>query len=509
MGEQLIEPEALSERWDQHRDRVGGLHHRMHILIPNRVKGMRADHALIGGNTDDWTFGLHDYGERHLSYPNVLNTLQPSAAAPIMSLEPIVDSYYGATAHPAPRWPTLAGSVDCDVCVVGGGIAGCSVALHLAERGYDVVLIEEQRIGWGASGRNGGQAIFGVAAGQSSIEGLLDAGDARAVWDVAAAGLALLKERIVKYSIACDWVDGQMQVALKTRHERELHAELATLRGRYGYESVRYMPREEVRSLLATNRYTGALYDAASGHLHPLNYTRGLAAAAARCGVRVFENTRAVSFIPAASIEVGTPNGQLRCRHLALCGNTYLGAVAPMLAKKIMAVATYIIATEPLGAQRARALIANNAAVSDMNWVLDYFRLSADQRLLFGGRVSYSARAARAVPAATRARMLRVFPQLADTRIEYNWGGFVDITMNRAPHFGRLAPNVFFLQGFSGHGVALAGIAGALVAEAIAGTAERFDVFARIPHRDFPGGTALRRPALVLAMLYYRLRDLL
>ena len=426
-----------------------------------------------------------------------------------MSLKPVVDSYYGATAHPASRWPALAGSVDCDVCVVGGGIAGCSVALHLAERGYRVVLVEEQHIGWGASGRSGGQAIFGVAAGQASIESLLDAAAARAIWDVSIAGLALIKEHIVKYSIDCDWVSGQMQVALKPRHERELHAELATLHGRYGYQSVRYMPREEVCSILATTRYTGALYDSASGHLHALNYTLGLAAAAAERGVGVFENTRALNFTAASHIEVRTLGGHVRCRHLALCGNTYLGELAPVLAKKIMAVATYIIATEQLGAERARGLIANNAAVSDMNWVLDYFRLSADHRLLFGGRVGYSGRAPFAVPAATRARMLKVFPQLADTRIEYAWGGLVDITMNRAPHFGRLAPNVYFLQGFSGHGVALASIAGALVAEAIAGTAERFDVFTKIPHHDFPGGAALRRPALVLAMLYYRLKDLI
>jgi gamma-glutamylputrescine oxidase len=425
-----------------------------------------------------------------------------------MSRESGVDSYYGASAHPAPCWAELAGTVDCDVCVVGGGIAGCSVALHLAERGYRVVLVEERRVGWGASGRSGGQALFGVAAGQTRIETLLDADDARAVWDVSIAGLALIKEHILKYSIDCDWVNGQMQVALRERHERELHAELAALRG-YGYRSVRFMPRAEVRSLLATNRYTCALYDSASGHLHPLNYTRGLAAAAAGAGVHIFESTRALSFATAQQIEVRTPNGRVLCRHLALCGNTYLGDLAPTLARKIMAVATYIVATEPLGAERARALIVNNAAVSDMNWVLDYFRLSADRRLLFGGRVSYSARSAVAVPAATRARMLKVFPQLADTHIAYNWGGFVDITMNRAPHFGRLAANVYFLQGFSGHGVALAGIAGKLVAEAIAGTAERFDVFARIPHRDFPGGAALRRPALVLAMLYYRLRDML
>jgi gamma-glutamylputrescine oxidase len=438
-----------------------------------------------------------------------LNSLQPSAVAPIMSPEPVVNSYYGATAHPATRWPALAGSVHCDVCVVGGGIAGCSVALHLAERGYRVVLVEAQRIGWGASGRSGGQALFGVAAGQASIEALLDAADARAVWDVTVAGLALLKDRIVKHSIDCNWVNGQMQVALQARHERELQAELANLRDRYGYQTARYMPRQEVRSLLATTRYTGALYDSASGHLHPLNYTLGLATAAAQRGVSLFENTRALSFAPAQQIELRTPNGQVRCRHLALCGNTYLGELAPALAKKIMAVATYIIATEPLGAERAQGLIANNAAVSDMNWVLDYFRLSADYRLLFGGRVSYSARSAFAVPAATRARMLKVFPQLADARIEYNWGGFVDITMNRAPHFGRLAPNVYFLQGFSGHGVALAGISGTLLAEAIAGTAERFDVFARIPHHEFPGGVVLRRSALVLAMLYYRLKDLI
>jgi gamma-glutamylputrescine oxidase len=509
MHEQFVEPKALAERRNQQWDRIGRLHHRAYVLIPNRMKGMRTDHALVGSNSDDWSVGWHDDGERELSYPNALNTLQLSSGAPIMSLEPAVNSYYGATAHPAVRWPALAGSVDCDVCVVGGGIAGCSVALHLVERGFRVVLVEAQRVGWGASGRNGGQALSGVAAGQAAIEGLLDATDARAVWDVTIAGLTLIKERIVKHSIACDWAHGYMQVALKMRHERELHAELAMLRDRYGYESVRYMPRDEVRSLLATTRYTGALYDSASGHLHPLNYTLGLAAAAAERGVDVFENTRALSFAPARHIEVRTPNGQVRCRHLALCGNTYLGALAPALARKILPVATYIVATESLGAERARRLIANNAAVSDMNWVLDYFRLSADTRLLFGGRVSYSARAPSAAPAATRARMLQVFPQLADTRIEYNWGGLVDITLNRAPHFGRLAPNVYFLQGFSGHGVALAGIGGALLAQAIAGTAERFDVFARIPHRDFPGGTHLQRPALVLAMLYYRLRDLL
>jgi len=275
------------------------------------------------------------------------------------------------------------------------------------------------------------------------------------------------------------------------------------------------LSRDEVRSVLATDRYVSALFDSQSGHLHPLNYTLGLAAAAESRGARIFEGTRALSFSNSsgngagAGARIRTPQGEVRSRFVVLCGNVYLGDTARSLTSKIMAVATYIVATEPLGAERARRLIANNAAVSDMNWVLDYFRLSADHRLLFGGRVNYSGLSSFDAPGATRARMLRVFPQLRDVKVDYSWGGDVDITLNRAPHFGRLAPNVYFLQGFSGHGIALTGIAGKLVAEAVAGTAERFDVFTRIPHANFPGGAALRRPALVLAMLYYRLKDLL
>jgi gamma-glutamylputrescine oxidase len=422
-----------------------------------------------------------------------------------------VPSYYAATAHAAAQRPTLQGALEADVCVVGGGIAGCSAALHLAERGLSVVLLEAQRIGWGASGRSGAQAIHGVAAGQAKLDRLIGPAAARSVWEVSVEGLALMRQLIRRFSIDCDWVDGYMLTAVKQRHVRELHAELTELRDGYGYPSLRYLAREELRALLATDRYLGALYDSNSAHLHPLNYTLGLARAAESLGAHIFEGTRALSFAdaPGAKVRISTPEGEVRARFLVLCGNVYLGATAPTLAAKIMAVATYIVATEPLGKERARALIANNAAVSDMNWVLDYFRRSADQRLLFGGRVNYSGFKSFDAPSATRARMLKVFPQLADVRIEYSWGGEVDITLNRAPHFGRLAPNIYFLQGFSGHGIALTGIAGKLAAEAIGGMAERFDVFARIPHANFPGGLALRRPALVLAMLYYRLKDLL
>jgi gamma-glutamylputrescine oxidase len=424
---------------------------------------------------------------------------------------PYVSSYYAASAHPANVWPQLLDSIECDACVVGGGIAGCSAALHLAEQGLRVVLLEEHRIGWGASGRSGAQALFGVAASQAKLERLIGVTGARAVWDVSVEGLALMRELIARFRIDCDWADGHLLTAVKPRHERELRAELHELHDKYHYTSVRYLSREELRAQLATERYLGALYDSNSAHLHPLNYTQGLAAAARGAGVQIFESTRALGYQQSggAQVRVSTASGEVRARHLVLCGNVYLGATAPALAAKIMAVATYIVATEPLGEARARRLITNNAAVADMNWVLDYFRRSADHRLLFGGRVNYSGLRSFDAPGATRARMLRVFPQLGDVRIEYAWGGDVDITLNRAPHFGRLAPNVYFLQGFSGHGIALTGIAGKLVAQAVAGTAGRFDVFARIPHGNFPGGAALRRPALVLAMLYYRIRDLL
>lgn len=426
-----------------------------------------------------------------------------------MKYAPYINSYYVATMHPTAERQELTGSTECDVCVVGGGIAGCSTALHLAERGYKVVLLEEHRVGWGASGRSGAQVIPGVATGQDKLEQLVGAADARRMWDISVEGVALIRKLIARHRIDCDWVDGKMQVAIKPRHDMELRAELETLRDRYQYSTLRYMPRDEVCAVLGTSRYVSALHDSNGGHMHALNYTLGLAAAAERLGARIFEHTRALNLIRDNDAQVSTAHGGVRCKFVALCGNAYLGNIAPALQSKIMSVGTYVVATEPLSEARARQLIANNAAVSDMNWVLDYFRRSADHRLLFGGRVNYSGLASFDAPAATRKRMLGVFPQLADVKLDYSWGGELDITLNRVPHFGRLAPNVYFLQGFSGHGIALAGIAGKLVAEAIGGTAERFDVFTRMKHRDFPGGAALRRPALVVAMLYYRLRDLL
>jgi gamma-glutamylputrescine oxidase len=419
------------------------------------------------------------------------------------------------------------GEFRADVAVIGGGIAGCSAALHLAQRGYKVALVEARFVGYGASGRSGGQLIFGLAPSQKALTAQVGREDAHRLFDLSIEALDSTRALIDAYAIACDYAANHVHVATKPRHVRELTEWAEELHGEYGYESARPLNRDELQSHVRSERYLGGLLDSRSGHLHPLKYTQGLARAAEREGVRIFENTRVLRYDGGnnrggtggagrtggtggtGGVTVHSAHGVLHCEHLILCGNAYLDGVAPALARRILGVGTYIVATEPLDPAQARALLPSNAAVADVNWILDYFRLTADHRLLFGGRVSYSAMQPPHLTESMRKRVVRVFPALADVRFDYTWGGYLDITMSRAPDFGRLAPNVYYLQGFSGHGMALAGLAGKLVAEAVSGTAERFDVFARIPHRDFPGGPLLRRPSLVLAMLYYRLRDLL
>jgi gamma-glutamylputrescine oxidase len=401
----------------------------------------------------------------------------------------------------------LRGAVRVDVGVVGGGIAGCSAALHLAKRGYRVALVEAREIGYGASGRSGGQTIFGYATSQQALVAQVGRDDARRLFSLASEGLDLIQALIREHAIDCDYRPNHVHVAIKPRHVRELEQWERELHEEYAYPSATFLDRDALRGQVASDRYLAGLLDTRSGHLNPLKYTRGLARAAESLGVRIYENTQVLRYAPGSPAEAHTAAGVLRCDHLVFCGSAYLGSVAPAIARRILGVGTYMIATEPLPPERARALLPGNAAIADMNWVLDYFRLSADQRLLFGGRVSYSAIEPRQLAASLRGRMLAVFPSLTDIPVARAWGGYLDITMSRAPDFGRLARNVYYLQGFSGHGLELTGLAGRLVAEAIAGTAERFDVFARIPHRDFPGGALLRRPSLVLAMLYYRLRD--
>jgi gamma-glutamylputrescine oxidase len=424
---------------------------------------------------------------------------------------PPAPSYYAASSPGGVRAQrgSLRGDVHADVCVIGGGIAGCSAALHLAARGYEVVLLEARFVGYGASGRSGGQTIFGLAVSQKALVAQIGAADARRLFDLSIEALDITQSLVREHSIECDYRPNHVHVATKARHLQELRDWNRELHDEYGYQSVRLLDRAELQAHVRSERYLGGLIDSRSGHLHPLKYTQGLARAAEAAGARIFENTQALSYADGAEVRIRTAQGGVRCRQLVLCGNAYLGPLAPALARRILGVGTYIIATEPLDRARARSLLPSNAAVADVNWILDYFRLSADHRILFGGRVSYSALEPKRLAESMRRRMARVFPQIADVKVEYTWGGYLDITRSRAPDFGRLAPNVFYLQGFSGHGMSLTGLAGQLVAEAVAGTAERFDVFARLPHRDFPGGRWLRRPSLVLAMLYFRIRDLL
>ena len=423
-------------------------------------------------------------------------------------------SYYAATAAPGARYPALSESIACDVVVVGGGLAGLSAALELAERGFDVVLLEAQQIGWGASGRNGGQAIHGLACEQSTIEAQLGLDDARRVWAMSLEALDLLRQRIQRHAIDCDWRDGYLGLAA-TKGKGDALARWADgMQARYGFELQRIAP-PDMGAWIASPRFHSGVFDPRSGHLHPLKYTRGLACAAVQAGVRIHEHSAVLGLAQGTPACLRTAAGEVRAARVLLAGNVYLEGLAPALAARVMPVGTYIACTEVLDRARADALIPSRAAVCDTNLVLDYFRTTHDDRMLYGGRVSYSTRTPRRLAQSMQARMVRTFPQLAGVAIDYTWGGFVDVTMNRAPDFGRLphpagAPeNIYYLQGFSGHGLALTGLAGVLVAEAMAGDARRFDVYTRLRHRRFPGGRFLRTPALVLGMAWARLHDML
>ncbi len=418
-------------------------------------------------------------------------------------------SYYEASVQrPAPL-PELSESLEADAVVVGAGFAGLSAALELAQRGLSVVVLEADRIGSGASGRNGGQVVAGYASGMGTFERQLGAADAQRAWEMSLEAIGLIDARIARHGIHCDRVHGYVYVADSARKRRMLRAEMDGL-ARRGLE-VEWAEGADLPGLIGSPRYVAAARERRSGHLHPLKYALGLARAARAAGVRIFERSPVTGLLRSGRLMAVTPQGQVKARFGVLAGNCLLPEygprVAPEVAANIMPVGTYIVATAPLDPALCERLIPGDAAVCDNNFVLDYFRFSAERRLLFGGRVSYTTRTPPNLEALMRRRLGTVFPALREAPIEHVWGGFVDISMNRAPDFGRLGPNLYYLQGFSGHGVALTGLAGQLAAEAIAGQAGRFDVFARLKHRRFPGGARLRTPSLALGMLWHRLRD--
>lgn len=419
-------------------------------------------------------------------------------------------SYYEATADRDPLGPPLAGRIKVDIGVVGGGYAGLSAALELAQRGYSVAVLEARRVGWGASGRNGGQVLVGYA-GQEAIERQFGAADAKRAWDLSVEAVDLVRERIGRHGIECDFVDGHITLASTGRKGAALMRWAEHLSDAYGY-AVRAIGPTEIGDWVASRRYVSGAYDARSGHFHPLRFCLGLAKAARSAGAQIFEGAAVRQLQSKGRIVLGTSNGEVECDFAVLAGNAYLGAygdIAPPLMRRILAVGTYVVATKTMDPERASALVRHRAAAADTNFILDYFRVTADHRLLFGGADVFTGSTRADVAKVVRGRMLHVFPQLADLDIAYSWSGIVDATINNAPDFGRLALNIYYLQGFSGHGVALANLAGRLVAEAIAGQAERFDALARLRHWEFPRHEGARRTAISLGVLFNRIRDAL
>lgn len=420
---------------------------------------------------------------------------------------PHARSYYAATRNAAPERPALSGEVAADVCVVGAGLTGLSAALHLAERGYRVAVLEANRVGWGASGRNGGQALVGTSAGSLATRALLGEDWARRIWELTVAAVDRQRALIERHAIACDYRPGYLYAAWNARHLPELEAEWALLES-WGYDRGRLVGADEARALVRGPGYAGGILDRASGHLHPLNLALGLAAAAERAGARIYEGSAALALGHEDSAGIETAGGRVRCRHVVLAGNAYLGGVGGELSDYVLPIVTYILATAPLGAARAVRLIPDDLCVSDNKRMLNYYRLTPDRRLLFGGPAWPGERSLDGREASLRRRMVALFPDLAGVPTDYIWDGTVAISRNRLPQIGRLEGEVYFAQGFSGHGVALTTLTGELIAEAVAGTAERFDVFSRIPHSPLPGGRNLAQRLRALLLLWYRLRDL-
>ncbi len=418
-----------------------------------------------------------------------------------------INSYYEATANRIVTGPELVGDVVADVCVIGAGYTGLSSALELAQAGYKVVVLESETIGWGASGRNGGQICTGYSSGQAKIISQLGKADAKRAFDISEEAKRLIADRIAAHKIDCDLQWGYMHCIPKAHQFSELKA-WAKEYEQLGYGGNTLLSKAELEAKLGTTIYYGALREQHAGHFHPLNYCLGLADAALKAGAVIHEHSAVVEVDTSTKPWARTDKGKVSAKFMIIGGNAYLGKVVKPLYGRVMPVASYILATEPLGEERAKSLIRDNEAVANTNFIVDYYRRSKDHRMLFGGRASYSGITPPALGDYMRPRMTSVFPQLKDVKIDFAWGGNIAITSNRIPDCGRLSPTVFYAHGYSGQGVALANMYGKLMAECVRGVNERFDLLARVKHLPFPGG-ALRTPLLVAAMMYYRIKDAL
>lgn len=418
------------------------------------------------------------------------------------------NSYYEFSRNSEINSTTLEEDIKVDVVVIGGGLTGCSTALHLAQAGVDVAVVEARHFGWGASGRSGGQIIVGFSAGQGVLEKQVGNERAKELWDHSLKAVEYTRELIKTHDIQCDLTMGYLHVGIKPRQARELQQWAEHLSTNYDYQVLEFHNKKELGVHIGSNRYCGGLSDPGSGHLHPLNYCLGVTNAAQQAGVKLFDNTNVIKIdSDVDGYILHCSKSKIRCNQVVYGCNAYIGDLAPEISSKIMPVGTYIIASEPLKEDVALGLIPNRAAVADSNFVLDYFRLSADNRMLFGGRVSYSTLEPFKLSNSMATRMINVFPQLQGVKTDFSWGGYVAITRNRAPHIGQLKDGNWYAQGYSGHGMALTGYMGKLLSKAVLGDRESIECFEKIPHKTFPGGSALRTPALVAAMAYYKIKD--
>ena len=418
-----------------------------------------------------------------------------------------VDSWYAASAGAAPSYTSLKGGTDADVCIIGAGYTGLSSAIHLAERGYKVVVLEANRVGWGASGRNGGHVGTGQRADQSSLEKWVGRETAGNLWQLGLDAVDLVCELVETHHIDCELGVGNLHMAAKASHAVDLEHEVNQLTRDYGYTKASYVNREELAELTSASGMHGGMLDMGARHLHPLKYAHGLARAASSLGVTIYEQSPAVKWRDNSQLQINTPQGSVTAKALVLACNGYLGKLAPTIAGNIMPINNFVVATEPLSPEQQRAVTRDNHSLSDSLFVINYWKLSGDGRLLFGGGENYTSRFPKDIKGFVRPYMLNIYPELTDVKIDYGWGGTLGITMNRMPDFGRIGSRIFYAQGFSGHGVPTATMAGKLLAAAIDGDGEKFNLMASVPTHRFPGGTLLRWPGLVAGMLYYSLLD--
>lgn len=416
-------------------------------------------------------------------------------------------SYYANSANQTLSFPSLEGDTQTDVCIIGGGYTGLSAALHLSQRGYQVTLLEAKNIGSGASGRNGGQVCQGLNVSHKALCQKVGKEHADQLWDMSVESVDLVKSLIKEHNIECDFKPGLLHVASKASHVDEIRDAVEYKNTTLKYDHVSYIDAKAVSDVLGTSHFHGGEFYSKGGHLHPLNYALGLAKAAKSAGANIYENTPALSYQAGNTPSVTTAKGVIRTKYILFACNGYLGKLNKPAARKIMPINNFILATEPLPESIHQKVNPQDLAIADSMFVINYFRLSADKRMLWGGGENYTSRFPKDIASFVKKHMLKVYPELDQVKIDYSWGGTLAITLSRMPFFGHQEKNVFVAEGYSGHGVALASLGGKLMAEAISETAERFDVFANVPCANFPGGTLLRWPGLVAGMLYYKLRD--